>query len=65
MDSNKVTSTELKNRLGLYLDKIETAPLIITESGRDKAVLMSFKRYQELEKLEHWLKKEYGENING
>jgi antitoxin Phd len=42
-----VSATELKNRLGLYLDISETAPVIIQKSGRVKSVLISNSMYEE------------------
>ena len=44
----KVTATELKNRLGRYLDVAETQPVQIQKSGREKAVLLSHAQYQKL-----------------
>jgi antitoxin Phd len=43
----QVSTTELKNRLGLYLDISETAPVIIQKSGRVKSVLISNSMYKE------------------
>mgnify|MGYP003984279937 CR=1 FL=1 len=43
----QVSATELKNRLGLYLDISETAPVIIQKSGRVKSVLISNSMYEE------------------
>ena len=47
-----ISATELKNRLGRYLDKAETEPVIIEKSGRTKSVLMSHDRYENLIALE-------------
>jgi len=44
----KISATELKNRLGRYLDAAEQEPVSIQKSGREKAVLMSFSHYQAL-----------------
>lgn len=44
----KITATELKNRLGRYLDAAETEPVEIQKSGRRKAVLLSHAQYQRL-----------------
>jgi len=44
----KITATELKNRLGRYLDAAETEPVEIQKSGRRKAVLLSHAQYQKL-----------------
>lgn len=42
----QVTATELKNRLGQYLDAAETDPVIIKKSGRVKSVLISNAMYE-------------------
>jgi len=44
----KISATELKNRLGRYLDAAEQEPVSIQKSGREKAVLMSYSHYQAL-----------------
>ncbi len=41
-----VTATELKNRLGQYLDVAETDPVIVEKSGRVKSVLISNATYE-------------------
>ena len=43
-----VSATELKNRLGRYLDAAEHEPVSIHKSGRRKAVLMSYAHYEAL-----------------
>src|SRR6266446_1356552 len=49
------TATELKNRLGAYLDAARTEPVFIQKSGRDVAVLISREHYGYLQRLEdHW-----------
>lgn len=57
MSMTTTTATELKNRLGVYLDTALTEPVLIQKSGRDVAVLISKKRYAHLEALEDeiWL----------
>ena len=45
-----VTATELKNRLGRYLDEAEVEPVMIEKSGRKKAVLMAYRQYEALTK---------------
>ena len=40
-----ITATELKNRLGQYLDAAEREPVIIEKSGRKKSVLISHDMY--------------------
>jgi antitoxin Phd len=47
-----ITATELKNRLGQYLDAAETEPVIIEKSGRKKSVLISHAMYERLVALE-------------
>jgi len=42
----QVTATELKNRLGQYLDMAETDPVIVKKSGRVKSVLISNAMYE-------------------
>jgi antitoxin Phd len=47
-----ITATELKTRLGQYLDAAETEPVIIEKSGRKKSVLISHAMYERLVALE-------------
>jgi len=42
----QITATELKNRLGQYLDVAETDPVIVKKSGRIKSVLISNATYE-------------------
>ena len=42
----QVTATELKNRLGRYLDVAETRPVFVKKSGRNKSVLISNAMYE-------------------
>ncbi len=42
----QITATELKNRLGQYLDVAETDPVIVKKSGRVKSVLISNATYE-------------------
>ena len=42
----QITATELKNRLGQYLDVAETDPVIVEKSGRIKSVLISNAMYE-------------------
>lgn len=44
----QITATELKNRLGKYLDAAETTPVIVEKSGRIKSVLISSAMYEKL-----------------
>jgi prevent-host-death family protein len=41
-----VSATELKTRLGKYLDVSETDPVIVEKSGRPKSVLISKATYE-------------------
>ncbi len=50
----KVNATELKLRLGKYLDASETESVIIEKSGRPKSVLISYKDYQQLMAMEDY-----------
>jgi antitoxin Phd len=55
MTMTTTTATELKNRLGAYLDAARTEPVFIQKSGRDVAVLISREHYSYLQRLEdHW-----------
>ena len=42
----QITATELKNRLGRYLDVAETSPVFVKKSGRKKSVLISNAMYE-------------------
>jgi prevent-host-death family protein len=42
----QVTATELKNRLGRYLDVAETNPVFVKKSGHNKSVLISNAMYE-------------------
>ena len=46
------TATELKNRLGAYLDTALTEPVFVQKSGRAMAVLVSQQHYAYLQALE-------------
>ena len=48
----KVTATELKNRVGQYLDAAQIEPVIVEKSGRETSVIFSRHRYNELCELE-------------
>ena len=48
MEKTKVTATELKNRLGRYLDDSVLKDILVYKSGRPKAVLISKERYDQL-----------------
>lgn len=47
-----VTATELKNRLGRYLDAAQVEPVVIEKSGRVTSVVLSKHRYDQLCELE-------------
>lgn len=47
-----VTATELKNRLGQYLEVSQAEPVVIEKSGRASNVIMSKRRYDQLCELE-------------
>ncbi len=47
-----VTATELKNRLGQYLEAAQSEPVIIEKSGRESSVVLSKRRYDELVEME-------------
>lgn len=56
----QITATELKNRLGQYLDVAETDPVIVEKSGRIKSVLISTAMYEKFLAYEdaYWATKE-------
>lgn len=47
-----VQATELKNRLGKYLDAAIKEPVIVEKNGRNTAVIISFEEYNHLIELE-------------
>jgi prevent-host-death family protein len=55
----KVTATEVKNRLGTYLDHAAIEPIVVEKSGRPFVVMLSFDEYERLSALEdaHWGRK--------
>ena len=48
----QVTATELKNRLGRYLEAAQVEPVIVEKSGRMSSVVLSKRRYDQLCRLE-------------
>jgi len=50
-----VTATDLKNRLGQYLEASVKEPVIIEKSGRPSSVVISFDEYQRFLALEDQL----------
>ena len=47
-----VTATELKHRLGRYLEAAQVEPVVIEKSGRVTSVVLSKRRYDQLCELE-------------
>ncbi|MCP4696907.1 MAG: type II toxin-antitoxin system Phd/YefM family antitoxin [Gammaproteobacteria bacterium] len=47
-----VTATELKHRLGHYLDAAISEPVVIEKNGRQTAVILSYVDYERLTALE-------------
>jgi prevent-host-death family protein len=47
-----VTATELKHRLGRYIDAAMREPVIVEKSGRNAVVMLSYEHYEQLEALE-------------
>ena len=53
-----IPATEIKHRLGRYLDTAQTEPVTVVKSGREYAVILSHTRYEELIEVEReYLKK--------
>ena len=48
----QITATELKRRLGRYLDQAETTPVMVEKSGRLKSVVISYDMYEKLTAIE-------------
>ncbi|MEW6594873.1 MAG: type II toxin-antitoxin system Phd/YefM family antitoxin [Thermodesulfobacteriota bacterium] len=55
----EITATELKNKLGKYLDVSRVEPVIVDKTGRKTAVLLSYEEYKRLTELEdaYWAQK--------
>ena len=47
-----VTATELKHRLGRYLEAAQVEPVVVEKSGRVTSVVLSKRRYDQLCELE-------------
>lgn len=47
-----VSSTEIKNRLGQYLESAVGEPVVVEKAGRPVAVVLSWAEYQRLQRLE-------------
>jgi len=54
-----VSATELKNRMGRYLQQSVTEPVIIEKTHRPFAVILSYDEYERLRSLEdaYWIQK--------
>jgi prevent-host-death family protein len=48
----RVKATELKTRLGRYLDAAAREPVIIEKSGRDTVVMLAYADYERLQAME-------------
>lgn len=48
LSTMNVTATELKNRLGQYLETAQVEPVFIEKSGRQNSVVLSKNRYDQL-----------------
>jgi antitoxin Phd len=46
------TATEVKNRLGEFLDEARSQPVVVNRNGRKVAVLMSWAEYERFTALE-------------
>jgi len=47
-----VAATEIKQRLGQYLETAQSEPVVIKKSGRPSIVMLSFSEYERLQMLE-------------
>jgi prevent-host-death family protein len=47
-----VTATQLKNKLGTYLDMSITEPVIVQKAGRTVAAMISYSYYEKLLEME-------------
>jgi antitoxin Phd len=48
----KVTATEVKNRLGQYLARVVAEPVTIEKNGRPVAVLLSYEEFEALQRAD-------------
>lgn len=46
----RVTATEVKNRLGQYLARVAVEPVTIEKNGRPVAVLLAYEEYEALQR---------------
>ena len=55
----RVTATEMKNRLGQYLNQAMAGPVMVEKSGRPAVVILSFEEYERLMAVEdaYWAEK--------
>lgn len=47
-----VAATEIKQRLGQYLESARSEPVVIEKSGRPSVVMISFAEYERLQMLD-------------
>ena len=52
MKPKSVTSTEFRNRAGLYLDQAAKAPVIITKHNRPSRVLIDIEEYERMKQYD-------------
>ncbi|MEW6365032.1 MAG: type II toxin-antitoxin system Phd/YefM family antitoxin [Acidobacteriota bacterium] len=54
-----VTATELKNRLGRYLDEALSEPVLVERSGRPSHVVLRYEDYERMARIEdaYWAAK--------
>lgn len=52
MAHKTVTSTEFRNKAGLYLDEAGKTPVFITKHGREARVLLDIEEYERLKALD-------------
>ncbi len=48
----EVKASEVKNRLGKYLNLARREPVVISKSGKPAAVLISWEEYQRMREME-------------
>jgi prevent-host-death family protein len=48
----KISATEIKNRLGQYMDSAVLDPIVVEKSGRPFVVILSYSEYERLNALE-------------
>ncbi len=50
--STAVSATDIKNKLGQYLEAAMAEPIIVQKNGRPSSVVLSYKEYMRLLELE-------------